>query len=134
MDPYSYRRLSGCSARSGRVSDAIRALWYRAGRFAGAFTSVLCHWRSAHPTLDESRVRSLELGEPGFRTSACWAGTRQHTQWPQGAHALPREKNGWAYIYSTLCLAHGLLDAGAYEEALVLMQHAVAQARTCPPT
>ena len=43
-------------------------------------------------------------------------------------------KNGWAYIYSTLCLAHGLLDAGVYEEALVLMQHAVAQARTLPPT
>jgi len=43
-------------------------------------------------------------------------------------------KNGWAYIYSTLCLAHGLLDAGAYEEALVLMHNAVAQARTFPPT
>ncbi len=29
---------------------------------------------------------------------------------------------------------NGLLDAGAYEEALVLMQDAVAQARTFPPT
>ena len=43
-------------------------------------------------------------------------------------------KNGWANIYSTLCLAHGLLDAGAFEEALLLMQQTVAQARTLPPT
>jgi tetratricopeptide (TPR) repeat protein len=51
------------------------------------------------------------------------------------ALALAQEsKNGWAYIYSTICLVNGLLDAGAYEEALVLMQHAVAQARTFPPT
>ncbi len=51
------------------------------------------------------------------------------------ALALAQEsKNGWAYIYSTICLVNGLLDAGAYEEALVLMQDAVAQARTFPPT
>src|SRR5712691_1094006 len=51
------------------------------------------------------------------------------------ALALSQEsKNGSAYIYSTLCLAHGLLDAGAFEEALELMQHSVAQARTLPPT
>ena len=44
------------------------------------------------------------------------------------ALALSKEsKNAWTHIYSTLCLAYGLLDAGAYEEALVLMQDAVAQ-------
>ncbi len=37
-------------------------------------------------------------------------------------------------VNSTICLTHGLLDAGAYEEALVLMQHTVALARTLPPT
>jgi DNA-binding SARP family transcriptional activator/tetratricopeptide (TPR) repeat protein len=51
------------------------------------------------------------------------------------ALALSQEsKNGWAYIYSTLCLAHGLLDGGAFEEAFLLMQRTVAQARTLPPT
>jgi DNA-binding SARP family transcriptional activator/tetratricopeptide (TPR) repeat protein len=51
------------------------------------------------------------------------------------ALALSQEsKNGWAYIYSTLCLAHGLLDAGAFEEALLLMQQTIAPARTLPPT
>jgi len=47
------------------------------------------------------------------------------------ALALSKEiKNAWTHIYSTLCLAHGLLDAGAYEEALMLMQDAIALART----
>jgi len=50
------------------------------------------------------------------------------------ALALAQEsKNGWAQILSTLGLTHGLLDAGAYEEALVLVQQAVALARTLPP-
>jgi predicted ATPase/DNA-binding SARP family transcriptional activator len=50
------------------------------------------------------------------------------------ALALSKEiKNAWTHIYSTLCLAHGLLEAGAYEEALMLMQDAIALARTLPP-
>jgi tetratricopeptide (TPR) repeat protein len=35
---------------------------------------------------------------------------------------------------STFCLTLGLLEAGAYEEALVLMQSTMASARTLPPT
>jgi predicted ATPase/DNA-binding SARP family transcriptional activator len=50
------------------------------------------------------------------------------------ALALSQEiKNVWAQVISTLSLTYGLLDAGAYEEALVLMQDALALARTLPP-
>jgi tetratricopeptide (TPR) repeat protein len=50
------------------------------------------------------------------------------------ALALSQEsKNVWAQVNSTTGLTSGLLDAGAYEEALVLTQHAMALARTLPP-
>jgi len=50
------------------------------------------------------------------------------------ALALAQEiKNVWAQVISITDLTYGLLDAGAYEEALVLMQDAVAPARTLPP-
>ncbi len=49
--------------------------------------------------------------------------------------ALAHEsKNVWAHIYSTFCLTFGLLEVGAYEEALLLTQPALALARTLPPT
>src|SRR5436305_5965748 len=51
------------------------------------------------------------------------------------ALALSQEiKNVWAQITSSLGLTYGLLEAGAYEEALVLMQSTMAQARTLPLT
>ena len=51
------------------------------------------------------------------------------------ALALAQEsKSVWAQVTSTLCLSFGLLEAGAYEEALGLTQHATALARTLPPT
>jgi tetratricopeptide (TPR) repeat protein len=51
------------------------------------------------------------------------------------ALALAQEsKNVWAHVISTICLTLGLLDAGAYEEALGLMQDGMALARTLPPT
>ncbi|HEX6552494.1 MAG TPA: hypothetical protein VF026_07015, partial [Ktedonobacteraceae bacterium] len=51
------------------------------------------------------------------------------------ALALAHEsKNVWAHIYSTFILTFGLLEAGAYEEALVLTQPALALAQTLPPT
>src|SRR2546421_4755478 len=51
------------------------------------------------------------------------------------ALALSKEiKNVWAHIGSLRFLTYGLLDAGAYEEALGLMQEAIALARTLPPT
>ena len=49
------------------------------------------------------------------------------------ALALSKEsKNIWAQISSTNSLTYGLLEAGAYEEALALTQHAVVLARTLP--
>ena len=51
------------------------------------------------------------------------------------ALALSQEsKNDWALVNSMIYLTDGLLDAGAYEEALVLMHHAMPLARTLPPT
>src|SRR5437588_1824339 len=51
------------------------------------------------------------------------------------ALALSKEiKNVWAQVNSTQSLTQGLLDAGVYEEALVLMQDGMALARTLPPT
>jgi predicted ATPase len=75
--------------------------------------------------------------------AACW-GLLAYAQMNDGqvqrslrsghlALAISKEsKNGWAHILSTLCLTQGLLDAGEYEEALVLTQHAVALMRTLP--
>src|SRR5258708_18101788 len=49
------------------------------------------------------------------------------------ALALSQEsKNVWSHVSSAICLAHGLLDGGEYEEALVLTQQAIALARTLP--
>jgi DNA-binding SARP family transcriptional activator/tetratricopeptide (TPR) repeat protein len=51
------------------------------------------------------------------------------------ALALSQEsKNVWTHIYSAYCLTQGLLEAGAYEEALGLTQHTMALARTLPPS
>ena len=47
------------------------------------------------------------------------------------ALALSEEiKNVWTQVLSTVCLTFGLVEAGAYEEALGLMQQAVASAPT----
>jgi len=49
------------------------------------------------------------------------------------ALALAAEsKSVWVQVNSAYCLASGLLEAGAYEEALGLMQHTRALARTLP--
>jgi tetratricopeptide (TPR) repeat protein len=49
------------------------------------------------------------------------------------ALALSKEiKNVWAHVNSMVFLTYGLLDAGASEEALGLMQDAMALARTLP--
>lgn len=50
------------------------------------------------------------------------------------ALALSREiKNVWVQVISTNNLTHGLLEAGAYEEAFNLTQQTVALARALPP-
>jgi DNA-binding SARP family transcriptional activator len=43
-------------------------------------------------------------------------------------------KNTWVQIANTVPLTSGLLDAGRYEEALVIMQQAVELTKTLPPT
>jgi predicted ATPase/DNA-binding SARP family transcriptional activator len=49
------------------------------------------------------------------------------------ALALSKEiKNVWVQVTSTICLTHGLLDAGAYEEALVLTQQTIPLAQSFP--
>jgi len=51
------------------------------------------------------------------------------------ALALSKEsKHVWVQITSMVDLTQGLLDVGAYEEALGLLQDAMALARTLPPT
>src|SRR5947209_5401789 len=51
------------------------------------------------------------------------------------ALAVPQEiKNVWTHINSTSDLTYGLLEAGAYEEALALMQPTIPLVRTLPPT
>jgi tetratricopeptide (TPR) repeat protein len=50
------------------------------------------------------------------------------------ALALAQEiKNVWVQVISTNNLTHGLLEVGAYEEALLLTQQTLALARTLPP-
>jgi DNA-binding SARP family transcriptional activator len=74
----------------------------------------------------------------------CWAhlafaqlhGGQVHDSIRSGRKALAlskENKNVWVQVISTNNLTHGLLEAGAYEEALVLTQHTVALARTLPP-
>ncbi len=49
------------------------------------------------------------------------------------ALALAKEiKNDWVEVSSTICLTNGLLEVGAYEESLTLMQHTMALARILP--
>ncbi len=75
--------------------------------------------------------------------AACWGllafahvnGGQVHTSLRSGRRALAlsqESRNVYAHILRTLCLTQGLLDAGEYEEALVLTQHAVALVRTLP--
>jgi DNA-binding SARP family transcriptional activator len=63
------------------------------------------------------------------------AGQVQHSiRSGRRALALAQEsKNDWAQVCSMFSLTFGLLEAGAYEEALVLTQRAVTLARTFPP-
>jgi DNA-binding SARP family transcriptional activator/tetratricopeptide (TPR) repeat protein len=53
----------------------------------------------------------------------------------RGALALSEEiKNVWTQVVSMECLTQGLLETGDYEEALGLLQHALALERTLPLT
>src|SRR6266571_180447 len=144
MEDRSISLLGWIHIRIGDFQEAMHAL-------EGSLT--------LYALIGTEQAASQELSLPSFAIGApptqpltnrasealCWANlafaqvhagqVRDSIHSGRRALTLSQEsKNGWAYIYSTLCLAHGLLDAGAYEEALVLMQHAVPQARTLPPT
>jgi predicted ATPase len=112
-----------------------------------------------YASLDNEQTTSRELSLPSFAIGApltqpltyrasealCWAvlsfaqvnGGQVQPSLRSGRRALALSqeiKNVWAQIISTLTLTQGLLDAGAYEEALVLVQDAVALARILPLT
>jgi DNA-binding SARP family transcriptional activator len=112
-----------------------------------------------YAALGDEATASRELSLPSFLSGApltqplthratealCWAvlaSAQVHTgqvlvsmRSGRQALALAQEsKSVWVQLGSTTNLAHGLLDAGAYEEALGLIQHTMALARTLPPT
>ncbi|MFL5586484.1 MAG: ATP-binding protein [Ktedonobacteraceae bacterium] len=144
LEARSLSLLGWIHIRIGDFQEAVHAL-------EGSLT-LYALFGTEQAASQELSLPSFAIGAPPTQPltnraseALCWANLafaqvhagQVHDSIHSGRRALTlsqESKNGWAYIYSTLCLAHGLLDAGAYEEALVLMQHAVAQARTLPPT
>jgi len=141
-----------------RSLSSLRAIHILRGAFEQA---VHCEEAALalYVRLHTEPVASPELSLPHFLLGApptqplthratealCWVllafaqvngGQVQHSlRSSRRALALSQEiKNLWAQILSMLSLTQGLLEAGAYEEALALIQHAVALARTLPPT
>jgi len=97
----------------------------RADLFAGAFT---CHYLSGAPLTQSLTNRASEPGAGRLLAFAqVHAGQVQPSIY-SGRRALARSlesKNVWVHINSMRYLTYGLLDAGAYEEALGLMQDAI---------
>jgi DNA-binding SARP family transcriptional activator len=128
----------------------------------GAFEEALRSVEAAlalYAALSAEPLVARELSLPSFMSGSpltqpltnraieakCWAilaVVQQHAGQVQksircGRQALAlahESRTGWAQIHTTICLTDGLLDAGAYEEALGLMQQAVGLARTLPST
>jgi predicted ATPase/DNA-binding SARP family transcriptional activator len=112
-----------------------------------ALYTALGHEQTA---LRELSVPSLAIGAPPTQPltnrlseALCWgllAFAQVHTGQVQhsirsGRIALVRaqeSKNAWAQVISTRYLTFGLLEAGAYEEALVLMLQTMALVRNFP--
>jgi tetratricopeptide (TPR) repeat protein len=114
-----------------------------------ALYACLCHEPTASRELSAAHfLIGAPLNQPltNRATEAfCWAllalgqvnSGQVHNSIGSGriALALSKEsKNSWTHIYSSYCLTQGLLEAGAYEEALLLTQHTMALARTLPPS
>ena len=127
----------GDFAEAMRCLEASLALYARLSREQTASRELsLAHFLMGSPLTQPLTNRALE--------ALCWAhlavaqlhGGQVHESIRSGrrALALAQEiKNVWVQVISTLCFAQGLLDAGAYEEALLLTQQTVALARTLPP-
>ncbi len=121
-----------------RYLEASLALYARLGTEQTASRELsLVHFLSGAPLTQSLTNRTSE--------AFCWgllalaqvnSGQVQPSiQSGRRALALSQEiKNVWVHINSTVFLTYGLLEAGAYEEALGLTQHAMALARTLPPT
>ncbi len=141
-----------------RSLSSLGWIHIRAGDFQEA---MLCLETSLalYAALGDEPTASRELPLPAFiigapltqsltyraSEAACWGllafahvnGGQVHTSLRSGRRALAlsqESRNVYAHILSTLSLTQGLLDAGEYEEALVLTQHAVALVRTLPLT
>jgi tetratricopeptide (TPR) repeat protein len=144
LEARSLSLLGWIHLREGDFEEAMRCL--------EASLALYALFGTEQAASQELSLPSFAIGAPPTQPltnraseALCWANlafaqvhagqVRDSIYSGRRALALSQEsKNGWAYIYSTLCLAHGLLDAGAFEEALLLMQQTVAQARTLPPT
>src|SRR5260221_12113017 len=130
--------------RGGDFEEAMRCLEAALGLYARLSTEPLAsrelslaHFLSGSPPTQPLTNRATE--------GLCWghlALAQVHAGQVQDSlrsgrlgPALSTEtKNSWAQVNSTFCLTYSLLDAGAYEEALVLIQPTLALARTLPPT
>jgi len=130
--------------RGGDFEEAMRCLEAALGLYARLSTEPLAsrelslaHFLSGSPPTQPLTNRATE--------GLCWghlALAQVHAGQVQdslrsgrlGLALSTESKNSWTQVNSTFCLTYGLLDAGAYEEALVLMQPTLALARTLPPT
>ncbi len=117
--------------------EASLALYAALGKEQSASRELsAAHFLSGAPLTQDLTYRTTE--------ALCWwllAFAQLHAEQVQhsicsGRRALTlsqESKNDWAQVSSTFSLTFGLLEAGAYEEALVLTQRAVTLARTLPP-
>jgi len=94
----------------------------------------------------ELSITTLTIGAPltqplTYRASeaVCWVtltmaqvNSGQPSQWRRALALSKESQNDGVQVTSTVDLTHALLEAGAYEEALVLTQHTLALARTLP--
>ncbi|HEX6551888.1 MAG TPA: AAA family ATPase [Ktedonobacteraceae bacterium] len=144
LEARSLTLLGWIHLRVGDFQEAMRSLEATLGLYATVGTEPtasgvlsLAHFSLGAPLTQPLTNRASE--------AACWGllafvqvhcGQVQHSlRSGRRALALAQEsKSVWVQVISTYYLTHGLLEAGAYEDALGLMQHAVALAQTLPLT
>src|SRR6266851_7355133 len=142
LEARSLSSLGGIHILAGDFQEAIRCVEASLALYAALGTEPtasrelsVAHFLSGAPPTQPLTYRASE--------ALCWEllaiaqvqGGKVHNSIRSGRMALALSKeiqNVWVQINSTIGLTHGLLDAGAYEEALVLTRHAVALARTLP--
>jgi len=134
--------LGSISIHGGNFEEPIRALEAALALYATLDDEPTASWALNLP--------SFQIGAPLTRPlmnraaeafcSALLAIAQLHTGQVQAsirtgrrALTLSKEiKNVWPQVISTISITLGLLDAGAYEEALMLTQHTIALARSHP--